>query len=259
MKLEPAAAALGAKIVLLEEVGSTNAEALARARAGEREPLWVVARRQISGRGRRGRTWISEPGNLYASLLLVDPAPPSRAAELSLVAALAVHDAVAEIAATVGPRLKVKWPNDLLYDGAKLAGILVEGESLTDGTLAVAVGIGVNCRHHPSDMPYPATNLEEAGALVAPEDLMRGLSGAMTRRLIDWDRGGGFATVRAAWLARAAGLGAPARVRLPEREIEGLVETLDEAGRLVLRQADGRVERVTAGEMFPLAASQPAS
>src|SRR5262249_51996032 len=132
-------AAPGARLVSLDAVGSTNAEAFARARAGERGPLWITARRQTAGRGRRGRARVSEPGNLYASLLLTAPAPPQRAAELSLVAALALHDALAERAAMLGPRLALKWPNDVLCDGAKLAGILVEGETLAGGPLAVVI------------------------------------------------------------------------------------------------------------------------
>jgi BirA family biotin operon repressor/biotin-[acetyl-CoA-carboxylase] ligase len=246
-----ASAASGARLVSLDEVGSTNAEAFARARVGERGPLWITARRQTAGRGRRGRAWVSEPGNLYASLLLSDPAPPQRAAELSLVAALAVHDALAERAAILGPRLKLKWPNDVLCDGAKLAGILVEAESLPGGPLTVVIGPGVNCAHHPVDTSYPATSLAAAGVLVAPESLMQTLIGTMARRLAQWDRGANFAAIRAAWLKRAAGLGAPVRVQLPEREVEGVAETLDETGRLVLRLADGSRERIAAGEMFP--------
>jgi len=252
-------AALGARLTRLDTVGSTNAEALERARAGEGGPLWIVARRQSSGRGRRGRGWVSEPGNLYASLLLIDPAPPPRAAELSLVAALAVHDSVAEVASGLGPRLKLKWPNDVVCDGAKLAGILVEGESAPDRALAVVIGIGVNCARHPTGTPYPTTDLAEAGALVTADALLQSLMPAMARRLAEWKRGLGFAAVRAAWLKRAAGLGEPARIRLPEREIEGRIETLDEAGRLMVRLADGRIEHVTAGEMFPLARPAPAA
>jgi BirA family biotin operon repressor/biotin-[acetyl-CoA-carboxylase] ligase len=247
-------AASGARLVSLDMVGSTNAEAFARARAGERGPLWITARRQTAGRGRRGRPWVSEPGNLYASLLLTDPAPPQRAAELSLVAALAVHDALAERAPVLGPRLQVKWPNDILCDGAKLAGILVEGESAPGRALAVVIGVGVNCAHYPPDTAYPATSLAEAGALVTPESLARALAGTMAQRLAQWARGDNFAAIRTAWLRRAAGLGAPARVRLPEREVEGVVETLDDTGRLVLRLADGRIERIAAGEMLPLPA-----
>ena len=247
-----ASAAPGARLISFDDVGSTNAEAFARARAGERGPLWITARRQTAGRGRRGRAWVSEPGNLYVSLLLTDPAPPQRAAELSLVAALAVHDAITERAGVLGPRLALKWPNDVLCDGAKLAGILVEGEALPAGPLAVVIGIGVNCAHHPADTAYPATNLAEAGAVVAPESLLQALINTMARRLAEWDRGENFAAVRAAWLKRTAGLGAPARMRLPEREIDGIAETLDETGRLVLRLADGSRERIAAGEMFPV-------
>src|SRR5690349_17278976 len=174
-------AALGARLLSLDAVGSTNAEAFARARAGERGPLWVTARRQTAGRGRRGRAWVSEPGNLYASLLLTDPAPPQRAAELSLVAALAVHDALADRAGVPGRRVALKGRNDVVCDGAKLAGILIEGESLPGGLLAVVIGPGVNCAHHPADTPYPATSLAAAGALVAPESLMQTLVGTMAR------------------------------------------------------------------------------
>jgi BirA family transcriptional regulator, biotin operon repressor / biotin---[acetyl-CoA-carboxylase] ligase len=251
MVLDPSAAAR-ARLVSLDSVGSTNAEAFVRARAGECGPLWITARRQTAGRGRRGRTWVSEPGNLYASLLLTDPAPPPRAAELSLVAALAVHDALIECAAMLGPSLKLKWPNDVVCDRAKLAGILVEGESLPGRPRAVVIGIGVNCAHHPAEAAYPATNLAAAGALVTPEGLAHALIATMAQRIGEWDRGENFAAIRAAWLKRAAGLGAPARVRLPEREVDGVAETLDEAGRLVLRLADGSRERIAAGEMFPL-------
>src|SRR5262249_51000385 len=254
MKADVVAAASGARVVSLDEVGSTNAEALARARAGERGPLWITARRQTAGRGRRGNRFVSPPGNLYATLLLTNPSPPPRAAELSLVAALAVHDAIVELVAALGPRLKVKWPNDLVCDGAKLCGILTEGEGAADRPLVTVIGIGVNCASHPSDMEYPATDLAASGVLVSPDALMRSLIGAMERRINEWDRGENFTATRAAWLNRAAGLGAPARVRLPERDLEGIAETLDETGRLVLRLADGTVERIAAGEMFPVSA-----
>src|SRR6266481_4556190 len=129
-----------AAVVFLDFVDSTNAQALRLARAGERGPLWIVAKTQTAGRGRRGRTWVSEPGNLYASLLLTDPAPPERFPELSFVAALALHDAIGGRTPGLASRLVLKWPNDLLIDRNKFAGILVEGEGV-----AVAIGVGVNC------------------------------------------------------------------------------------------------------------------
>jgi BirA family biotin operon repressor/biotin-[acetyl-CoA-carboxylase] ligase len=144
----------GVRHIAYETLGSTNAEALARARASEHGPLWITAQSQSAGRGRRGSTWVSPVGNLHATLLLSEPSPPEHAPQLSFVAALALHDAIAECAAQLGPLLKVKWPNDLLLGGAKLAGILIEGES--DPAFAVAIGIGVNCAVHPDDTTYPA-------------------------------------------------------------------------------------------------------
>ena len=232
-----------------ETLGSTNAEALARARAGERGALWISAKAQDAGRGRRGSAWTSSPGNLFATLLLSDPSPPPLAPQLSFVAALALHDAVAECAPQIGPLLKVKWPNDLLLGGAKLAGILIEGES--EPSFAVVIGFGVNCVAHPPNTPYPATDLASAGALVEPGRVLVALAEAMQRRLAQWARGDGFAGIRADWLKRAAGLGKEIRVRLPEREFSGRFEGLDDAGHLLVRGPAGLVT-VTAGEVFDL-------
>lgn len=252
MKLDPTARAAGVRHFAFDEITSTNAGALERARAGEAGPLWLTARTQSAGRGRRGSVWVSQPGNLYATLLLTDPSPKEGAPQLSFVAALALHDAVADCAPQLGPMLTLKWPNDLLLDGAKLAGILIEGAS--EPVFAVAVGIGVNCAHHPDDTPYPAADLAAAGALVTPERLFGALSAAMARRLEQWQCGAGFAGIRADWLKRAAGLGKDIRVRLPERELSGRFEGVDEAGRLLLQGEDGRTT-VTAGEVFGLGQS----
>jgi len=239
----------GVRHLAFETLGSTNAEALAHARAGERGPLWITAKSQSAGRGRRGSAWVSEPGNLYATLLLTEPSPPELAPQLSFVAALALHDAVAQCASQLGPQLAVKWPNDLLLNGAKLAGILIEGES--DPAFAVAIGVGVNCAVHPSDTAYPATDLAAAGALVAPAQLLAVLSAAMTRRIEQWQRGQGFSAIRADWLKRAAGIGQDIRVRLPERELSGLFKGLDDAGHLLVLERHG-LTTVTAGEVFGL-------
>lgn len=247
MRLAPGASGVG--LIACDGVGSTNEEALRRARAGERGPLWITARTQSAGRGRRGRSWVSEPGNLFATLLVTDPVQPERAAQLSFVAALAVHDAIASLAPALHPRLALKWPNDVLCGGAKLAGILIEAEGTRP--LMVAIGIGVNCRHHPGDTEHPATDLAAEGAAVTAEALFEALSGTMASRMEQWQAG--FAAIRANWLARAAALGDEIAVRLGTRELAGRFETLDEAGRLVLRLADGRHETIAAGEVFPIA------
>jgi BirA family transcriptional regulator, biotin operon repressor / biotin---[acetyl-CoA-carboxylase] ligase len=248
MKLDPRASAAGARLVAHDVLGSTSAEAQRLAREGERGPLWVAAGRQTAGRGRRGRSWISEPGNLYASLLLTGPSPVEHWPELSFVAALAIHDAIVEVATGLKPQLAIKWPNDLLLAGAKFAGILVEGEGGEDG--AVVVGIGINCASHPAGTDHPATDLAAAGARVSPETLIAALSVKMPGRLAQWNRGEGFSTIRADWIARAAGLGEDVRVRLADREIVGRFESLDERGGLLLRLPDGSATTVAAGDVF---------
>jgi BirA family transcriptional regulator, biotin operon repressor / biotin---[acetyl-CoA-carboxylase] ligase len=250
MQLHSAPAAAGYRLVSRETVASTNAEALALAGRGERGPLWITAQQQTAGRGRRSNEWISPPGNLYATLLLCDPAPAEHAPQLSFVTALAVHDAIVELAPASRGELKLKWPNDLICGGAKVAGILIEGERL-DETLAVAIGIGVNCLLHPAQTVYPATDLAAAGADVPPEDLFEALSATMLQRVTQWRRGACFASIRADWMARAAGIGGDIRVRLPGRELFGRAEALDEHGRLLLRLADGSVQAIAAGEVFP--------
>lgn len=252
MRLDPEAAAAGFRLATHEVLPSTNAAALHHAVAhdGDIQPLWIVACEQTEGRGRRGNGWISPPGNLYATLLLVEPAP-RRAPELSFVAALAVHDAICECAPVVADRIALKWPNDVLCDSKKLAGILLEGRMLGE-RIAVAIGIGVNCLHHPSQTAYPATDLTAAGAQVCANELFTALSAAMLRRLAQWRSGPGFAAVRADWLARAVGIGETMRVRLPDRELVGRGEGLDDSGCLLLRLADGSLQTIAAGEVFPL-------
>jgi BirA family biotin operon repressor/biotin-[acetyl-CoA-carboxylase] ligase len=250
MKLDPSSSAAGVRLISYDVLGSTNAEALHLARMGERGPLWITAVRQTAGRGRRGRAWISPPGNLYASLLLNDPAPAERWPELCFVAALAVHDAILGLAPRLEPILAIKWPNDLLVGGAKLAGILVEGEC--GKTAAAVIGIGINCTRHPTDADHPATDLACAGESVTPEKLFRVLSDRMLGRLAQWNAGHGFSTTRAAWLARAGGRGEDVVVRLADGEAVGRFEALDESGALVLRLPDGTSMRITAGDLAVL-------
>jgi BirA family transcriptional regulator, biotin operon repressor / biotin---[acetyl-CoA-carboxylase] ligase len=245
-----------ATIQLLDTVDSTNAEALRRAGAGETGPLWIVARQQTAGRGRRGRPWLSVAGNLHATLLLTDPSPSAAAPQLGFVAGLARHEAAAAAAPALASSLALKWPNDLLCGARKIAGILIEGEG---EPVTVAIGIGVNCRHHPSAVEHEATDFAEQGAAVDAPALLGALRQAMATRLRQWDRGAGFAAIRAGWLARAGGIGRAIRVRLAEREACGHFEAIDEAGRLILRLGDGRHEAISAGEVFPVLEDRPSA
>lgn len=241
-------------VVRFDSIGSTNAEALARASGPA--PRWFVAERQTGGRGRRGRPWTSEPGNLYASLLLIDAGPAARQAELCFVAALALYDAVRAVTGIDPLRIGLKWPNDVLIDGAKLAGILLEGAVLPGGSIATVIGFGVNCAHHPADTPYPCTDLAAAGYPTDPPGLLAALDAALRARLAEWAGGEGFARTRDAWVLRAAGLGKPVTVRLGERQSEGVFEALDFSGAMVLRRPDGVRETISAGDVFPSAGAQ---
>ncbi len=239
-----------------DSLPSTNARALAAARAGEAGGLWVTAREQTAGRGRRGRPWTTGSGNLAASLLLVDPAPAEVVATVSFVAAVGLHQALVDVAGPpAAERLALKWPNDVLLDRSKVAGILVEGERLPGGHFAAVVGIGVNCASHP-ELPGgpPATDLSSAGLPADAETLFGRLALRVAEELGRWDRGSGFAGIRAAWLIRAAGVGEPIRANLTNGTVVGRFETLDEAGRLVLVADDGGRTTVGAGDVFLSAA-----
>jgi BirA family biotin operon repressor/biotin-[acetyl-CoA-carboxylase] ligase len=255
MELDPRATAAGMRLLAYVEVDSTNAEALRLLRQGERGPLWITAEQQSAGRGRRGRKWISVPGNLHASLLLADPGPAEHWPQLSFVAALAVHDAVVEVAPAIRPMLELKWPNDLLLSGAKFAGILIEGEGREEEG-AVAIGIGINCTAHPEEAAYPATDLAAAGANITAAALFVALSVKMPGRLAQWNRGNGFATIRADWLARATGLGENIRVALADGELAGRFEGIDDAGCLVLIDPDDGKTVVAAGDIISFGGSR---
>ena len=259
MQLDPTAVDAGVRLESLWTTGSTNAEARSRAQHGDSGPLWITATEQTQGRGRQGRTWISPPGNLYASLLLRDPSPFEHAPQLAFVAALALRDAVALEVKSLAPRLKFKWPNDLLFDGRKCAGILIEGEVTPDREakkhFTVIIGIGVNCSNHPStgdgNTGFPATDLGAHGAAIRPEQLFARLSATMCRRIAQWDRGRGFPVILDNWLSHTRGIGEPISVRNGEVEIRGRFVGLDQSGRLMLEVGGGGIKTISAGDVFP--------
>jgi BirA family transcriptional regulator, biotin operon repressor / biotin---[acetyl-CoA-carboxylase] ligase len=252
MQLDPIAAEAGVGLEALATTASTNKEARIRAQRGEPAPLWITAQAQTEGRGRMNRSWASPAGNLYASLLLRDPSPYERAPELAFVAALALRDAIIAEAPALAPVLSFKWPNDLLLAARKCAGILIEGEGEPGKSLSVVVGIGANCASHPSDSAYPATDLRSHGAPVTPEQLFRRLSATMYRRIAQWNRGQGFAAILSDWLSAAHNVGKEITVRNGSGEKHGRFAGLDQSGRLILELRGGGVEKISAGDVFPL-------
>jgi BirA family biotin operon repressor/biotin-[acetyl-CoA-carboxylase] ligase len=261
-QLAPSAIEAGFRLEFFPSVGSTNAVALERLRGGEPGPLWLVSKRQEAGRGRRGREWATPEGNLAATLVLSGLRDLKTAATLGFVAGLALADALDAVVpgraiaigldgadAGKGRRFELKWPNDVLAGGAKLAGILLESTVLADGRYAVAVGIGVNVVAHPADVPYPATSLTALGADCDAETLFLALSDAWMDNWRCWNEGRGMSAVRSRWLARAAGLGSEVAVRIGGEVLRGTFETLDEDCRFVVRDRQGRVHEIAAGDV----------
>lgn len=232
-----------------DTLDSTNAEARRRAESGDGGPVWITAAEQTAGRGRRGRDWSTQRGNLAATLLMVTDRPPGEAAQLSFVAALAACD-LAD--ACLGPgAARLKWPNDVLLHGRKAVGILVESGTRPAGDLWLAVGIGVNLRHAPQDVERPAAAFADhmAGPAPEPRVALDILATAFERWRSAW-QAQGFPPIAAGWSARATGLGQPCEARLPNRTISGIAEGLDPDGALRLRLDGGAIERVTAGDVF---------
>ena len=247
--MPPATLPPGYALIAFDEAGSTNDEARERAAGGASEGTVVWARVQRAGRGRRGRSWVSPPGNLYFSVILRPACEARSVAQLSFVAALAVLDLVDGL---VPGRARCKWPNDVLVDGGKVAGVLLESALGPGGRVDwVVLGIGVNLASHPGlQGPVPSTSLADAGAMtLAPEEALSSVLAALARRRREWETQG-FAAVRSAWLARAHGLGGPVTVANGDRRLAGVFEGLDEGGALVLAQAGGERLSIAAGDVF---------
>lgn len=240
-----------------DELDSTNSEALRRAGRAE-GPLWILARMQGAGRGRRGRAWSTQRGNFAATLLMTPTGGHAGAGLRTFVAALALREALVELTGLPGI-FSLKWPNDVLLRGRKLAGILLE----TSGSpMRLAIGFGVNLVKVPclddleENAMSPISLAAGAGVSLAPEMLLDRLAPAFDRwetRLVQE----GFAPLRDAWLAGAAGLGSTAVVRLPGQELCGRFETITMCGALVLGTPKGRIE-VSAGEVFFAGDNEPA-
>lgn len=244
-----------------DSVGSTSTEAARAAQAGDTGDVWFCALQQTAGRGRRGRPWQSPYGNLAASLLVVPDVDPAIAATLGFVAGVSLNRALASIvpaailktgidgADTADGRIALKWPNDVLADGAKLAGILLEAHKRPDGSMAIVVGIGVNVVEAPAGLPYPATSLRALGLDASAETVFGALSDAWVDAVELWDRGRGVTQVLELWRRSAAGIGAEVAVNRDGDIVRGIFETIDEGGRLIVRANDNSRIAITAGDV----------
>jgi BirA family biotin operon repressor/biotin-[acetyl-CoA-carboxylase] ligase len=241
-----------APILLLDHTDSTNAEARRRADAGETGPLWIVARRQTEGRGRRGRSWESHDGNLFATLMQLTRKSPAEAAQVTFVAALAIADLLDAWAPA--SLVTIKWPNDVMLAGQKASGVLVESGVHESGGLWLAVGIGINLVSAPEGTERPATALAhhlrgDAASPPSTEVAAAKLAEAFNVWMTRWETLG-FQPILEAWRARTAGLDGPAVARLGRETIEGRAEGVGPDGALKLRLADGSLRLISAGDVF---------
>jgi len=242
----------GHRLLKRETVDSTNAEARRRALAGEPGPLWIWSARQSQGRGRGGREWVSQPGNLFASLLIGLNCPLRVASQLALVAGIVAFDTIAKLIAYEGrSEVLLKWPNDVLLAGEKVAGMLLENVGGTNENRSVVViGTGINLASYPENLPQPAVSLATYGMTVTPADALEALAASTVEWLDRWGEGACFPTIRRAWLDRAGPTGRPLTVRVGSQEAEGVYGGLDADGALRLLMPGGGEYRVTAGDVF---------
>ena len=225
------------RVVQFGAIDSTNEEARRRALAGDPGRMWIVPDEQTAGRGRRGRAWISLKGNLHASALLIDPCSAPIAPQLGFVAGVALARAARDIGSG---EVGLKWPNDLLCNGAKCAGILIESAALLSRGAAYVVGVGVNCAEAPDGLDYPTTCLTRANGMAAsPGDLFERLVVRFGETLGEWRAGEAFESIRAAWLDCALGLGGPIVIENSGVSHEGVFEGIDANGRLLFRSGRG--------------------
>jgi len=248
----------GYRLAAFDQVGSTNTEAMAHARDSADGSIWFVTTEQIAGKGRRQRAWIAPRGNLASSVLEVIDVAPAIAATLGFAAGLSIASALQQVSIEANMRragsdplkFQLKWPNDVLIEKQKLVGISLEAEAVAGNRLAVVVGIGTNVVAAPTGTPTPAVSLAALGVHVGAEELFAVLSDAWVEFRGIWDNGRGFAAIRRLWLGRAAGLGERVAIQTGHSTIEGIFDTIDESGCLIVRTAEGKYLPIAAGEVY---------
>lgn len=237
-------------LLAFDELDSTNEEAKRLARAGGSHGAVIWAKRQTSGKGRMGRSWVSPEGNLFVSILLQPGKDVKQFAQISFVAAVAAAESLIPLLPP-GRKLRLKWPNDILLDDKKLGGILLESFQTETGQSWVVVGIGLNVERFPTETEFPATCLKDAGVeLISAKIVLSRLVHHFIETYNEWDAKE-FAPIRKAWTSHAWGIGKPLRARLPDGEITGVAEGIDDAGSLILTLPDGKKRYIHAADIFP--------
>jgi len=241
----------GVGALFYSECDSTNSVASAMAASETKGPVWIAAGRQTSGRGRKGRVWDSEEGNLYSSFLFAPALQASDMAALPFVVALALRDAFI-VAGCAAERVHCKWPNDILINNKKAAGVLIESSAKAGGRLDhIVIGIGANLKFSPTEAIFPATSLyEENGCSLSPKEFLVGLAATLKNRLDSWDLHN-FSPIKEEWTRAAWGLGATRTINTALESFDAELMGLDDEGGLIVRLPDGTLKTVVTADIFP--------
>jgi len=242
----------GYTLVCLDHIDSTNAEALRRAEKGQSKPLWIIANHQSQGRGRRGRKWITAPGNLFATLLLNWSGPRTVLSELSFVTAVSCADMLENLIeqSRSEAKIRLKWPNDILLDDAKVGGILIETSGVNTSSIAIAIGIGLNIANHPTEaLAYPTTDFAQAGLKVTSSEVFENLAMRFDHYFCQWQQKSGFEAIKQRWLDFGPSIGQHLKVNTGTGIITGNFAGLDDHGGLLISLSDGSQQTVLAGDV----------
>lgn len=243
----------GYSLLNFAEIDSTNTEALRQAENGASGPLWILAEHQDQGRGRRGRKWIEAPGNLFATLLLSWQGPTQVLSDLSFVTAIACAQMLKRLVveSRSSAEIRLKWPNDILINGAKAGGILIETSNTRDTSTAVAIGIGLNVASHPAEvLGYPTTDFVENGIATDAKEVFEKLAVEFDHWFALWQGGAGFNTIKQHWLEFGPALGQELRVNTGDDIVTGEFAGLDDRGGLQMRLSDGSSRIILAGDIL---------
>jgi len=232
-----------------ESVGSTNSDLVEFAKQGDPGNLWLTAGEQLQGKGSRGRGWVSVTGNLYASLLLVEPSPTRSFHELTFVAAVAARNALHRASQATGV-FQVKWPNDIMCNGKKCAGILLESGQVSKVPYVI-IGMGINIGSFPKDTTHKATSLQNERIEIIPEEVFSILATEMASTIRQWSRGAGFHMILDAWREHSFGLGEAISIKLPKGEVQtGRFASIDDKGYMLLERDDGALAKISTADVF---------
>ncbi|WP_208441004.1 biotin--[acetyl-CoA-carboxylase] ligase [Bartonella raoultii] len=250
-------------VEVYESVDSTNFIAQQKAQVGHKGYLWIVAQEQLQGRARRGRSWASPKGNLYSSLLLMDDIIHQTAAQLGFVAGVSVVETIKQFIKDEKQKsgiVSLKWPNDILLRGAKSSGILLEIFKSPSKQDALVIGIGINVKHHYEDGPYLTSSLKNIGLHIEAAQLFTVLTEYFAKNYLLWKQFGGCDIIREKWLLYSAHLGQDIKIMNDGKIIEGIFEGLDRDFNCIIKQKNGEINIITAGDVhFGLAASAHAN